>query len=405
MRVRQPTTTGVRRTLYGQTTLPGADRPQAPAGGGKASCWSYGSGDGQGTQHKRSYLPSVEEPLRRDEHQRSQAPRAVGEGECSPQEATRREGTGHRHLKGGEPGKLLSPTRRKAAVEHVRRRLEVSERRACRVMGQPRSSQRYAGRKAEKDSHLAERMVELSRENPRYGYRRVWALLRREGWTVNKKRVHRLWRQEGLKVTERQRKRRRLLLGESENGCTRRRAEHKDHVWSYDFVMDLTEDGRRLKMMPVVDEYTRECLSIDVERSITAEDVVSTLASLFRSRGEPAFIRSDNGPEFIAKTVKQWLEASEVKTLYIEPGSPWENAYSETFISRFSDEVLKREVFANLLEAKVLVEDYRGHYNHQRPHSALGYRTPAEFAMAVGLDRKVEDAGKAEELESVLILS
>ena len=207
-------------------------------------------------------------------------------------------------------------------------------------------------------------------------------------------------------MTERQRKRRRLLLlGESENGCTRRRAEHIDHVWSYDFVMDLTEDGRRLKMMPVVDEYTRECLSIDVERSITADDVIETLASLFRRRGGPTFIRSDNGPEFVAKAIKRWLEASGVETLYIEPGSPWENAYSETFISRFSDELLKREVFADLLEAKVLVEDYRGHYNHQRPHSALGYRTPAEFAMAVGLDRKVEDAGKAEELESVLILS
>ena len=158
-------------------------------------------------------------------------------------------------------------------------------------------------------------------------------------------------------------------------------------------------------MMPVVDEYTRECLSIDVERSITAEDVVSTLAALFRQRGEPAFIRSDNGPEFIAKAIKRWLEVSGVETLYIEPGSPWENAYSETFISRFSDELLKREVFADLLEAKVLVEDYRDHYNHQRPHSALGYRTPAEFAMAVGLDRKVEDAGKLEELESVLTLS
>ena len=267
------------------------------------------------------------------------------------------------------------------------------------MIAQPRSSQRYAGRKAERDRRLVERMVALSRENPRYGYRRVWVLLRREGWPVNKKRVHRLWRQEGLKVPEKQRKRQRLLLGESENSCTRRQAEHKDHVWSYDFVMDLTEDGRRLKMMPVVDEYTRECLSIDVERSITAEAVVSTLASLFRSRGEPAFIRSDNGPEFVAKAVKQWLQASEVKTLYIEPGSPWENAYSETFISRFSDELLKREVFADLLEAKVLVEDYRGHYNHHRPHSALGYRTPAEFAMAVGLDRKVE------ELESVLTLS
>ena len=160
------------------------------------------------------------------------------------------------------------------------------------MIGQHRSSQRYAGRKAERDRRLAKRMVELSRENPRYGYRRVWALLRREGWPVNKKRVHRLWRQEGLKVPQKQCKRRRLLLGESENGCTRRQAEHKDHVWSYDFVMDLTEDDRRLKMMPVVDEYTRECLCIDVECSISAEDVVSTLASLFRNRGEPDFIRA-----------------------------------------------------------------------------------------------------------------
>jgi putative transposase len=206
-------------------------------------------------------------------------------------------------------------------------------------------------------------------------------------------------------VPQKQCKRRRLLLGESENGCTRRQAEHKDHVWSYDFVMDLTEDDRRLKMMPVVDEYTRECLSIDVERSITAEDVVSTLASLFRSRGEPAFIRSDNGPEFIAKIVKQWLEASEVKTLYIEPGSPWENAYSETFISRFSDELLKREVFADLLEAKVRIEDYRDHYNHQRPHSALGYLSTAQFVAAADLGAKEENTGKPEELESVLTLS
>jgi putative transposase len=273
------------------------------------------------------------------------------------------------------------------------------------VIGQPRSTQRYQGRKTQRDRALAERMVRLSQENPRYGYRRVWALLRREGWPVSKKRVHRLWRQEGLKVTEKQHKRQRLLLGESENGCTRRRAEYKDHVWSYDFVMDLTEDGRRLKMMPVVDEYTRECLSIDVERSISADEVVETLASLFRRRGEPAFIRSDNGPEFVAKSIKRWLQASGVRTLYIEPGSPWENAYSETFISRFSDEVLKREVFADLLEAKVLIEDYRGHYNHRRPHSALGYLTPDEFAVATDLDRKVENADSPEELESVLTLS
>jgi putative transposase len=270
-----------------------------------------------------------------------------------------------------------------------------------------RSSQRYEGRRADRDHALLERMIALSRENPRYGYRRVWALLRREGWPVNKKRVHRLWRKEGLKVLDKQRNRRRLLilLGTSEDSCTRKRATHLNHVWSYDFVMDLTEGGRRLKMMPVVDEYSRECLSIDVGRSITAEDVVSTLASLFRQRGAPAFIRSDNGPEFIAKAIKIWLEASVVKTLYIEPGSPWENAYSETFISRFSDELLNREVFADLLEAKVLVEDYREHYNNQRPHSALGYLSPAEFVAAADLGGKEENAGKTEELESVLTLS
>jgi len=272
------------------------------------------------------------------------------------------------------------------------------------VIAQPRSSQRYEGRKVHRDRGLVERMIEFSRENPRYGYRRVWAMLRREGWRVNKKRVHRLWRKEGLKVPDKQRKRRRLLEGTSENGCTRRRAERRNHVWSYDFVIDETEDGRRLKMMPIVDEYSRECLSIEVERSITAEDVVSTLASLFCQKGEPAFIRSDNGPEFIAKAIRRWLEVSGVGTLYIEPGSPWENAYSETFISRFGDELLKREVFADLLEAKVLVEDYRGHYNHRRPHSALGYLTPAEFAAFADLDRKVA-AGKPEELESVFTLS
>jgi transposase InsO family protein len=168
-------------------------------------------------------------------------------------------------------------------------------------------------------------------------------------------------------------------MGLSENGCKRRRAEHKDHVWSYDFVMDRTEDGRQLKMLAIVDEYTRECLSIEVERSITAKDVVATLAELFSKRGEPKFIRSDNGPEFIAKAVKGWLEDSGVKTLYIEPGSLWENAYSESFNSRFRDELLDREEFTNVLEAKVLAKEYRRHYNHTRAHSTLGYQTPAEF--------------------------
>jgi len=245
-------------------------------------------------------------------------------------------------------------------------------------------------------------MVALSRENPRYGYCRVWALLKREGFEVNKKRVHRLWREEGLKVPAKQHKRRRLL-GNSENGCKRRRAEYRDHVWSYDFVIDRTEDGRRLKMMPVVDEYSRECLSIEVQRSITAEDVVRTLAALFEQRGEPSFIRSDNGPEFIAQGVKQWLEVSGVKTLYIEPGSPWENAYSETFISRLRDELLKREEFTSLLEAKVLIKEYRNHYNCKRPHSALGYRTPAEFAASC--EATIADEDLTKELESITVLS
>ncbi len=209
----------------------------------------------------------------------------------------------------------MSPARRRAAVEHVRRELEVSERRACKAIGQARSTQRYAGETVDRDRGLLKRMVELSRENPRYGYRRVWALLRREGWAANKKRVHRLWKEEGLRVPDKQRKRRRLLLeGTSENGCARRRAEHKDHLWSYDFVMDRTEDGRRLKMMPVVDEYTRECLTIEVERSITAEDVIATLARLFEEREEPRYIRSDNGPEFVATALKRWLKASGVGT-------------------------------------------------------------------------------------------
>ena len=275
---------------------------------------------------------------------------------------------------------------------HLRKTFEVSERRACRVLNQPRSSQRHISTRAGKDAALVERMIALSRENPRYGYRRVWALLRREGWAVNKKRVQRLWRETGLKVPAREPKRR--CFGSSENSCTRRRAEYIDHLWSYALAMDATEDARRLKIMPVVDEYSRECLALEMERSITAEGVVRTLERLFAERGEPAYVRSDNGPEFIAKAIKRWLAASGVETLYIEPGAPWENAYSETFISRLRDELLDRELFANLKEAQVLAGDYREHYNRSRPHGALGYLTPAEFV-----------AREAEQLEFVQRLS
>jgi putative transposase len=256
--------------------------------------------------------------------------------------------------------------------------LGVSERRACRASGQPRSSQRYVGAERGREEELLLRIRALAREHPRYGYRRIRALLKREGWSVNLKRVHRLWRREGLEVPQMQRKRRRL--GQSENGCARRRSERPDHVWSYDFIHDQTSDGRGLKMLPVVDEFTRECLTIEVERSLTAEDVVSTLEYLFEVRGEPEFIRSDNGPEFIAEAVRSWLAGRGARTLYIAPGSPWENAYSETFNSRLRDELLDREVFETLKEAKVLLEDHRLDYNHHRPHSSLGYEPPAEFA-------------------------
>lgn len=262
----------------------------------------------------------------------------------------------------------------------MEKQLAVSERRACRTLSQPRGTQRYQPRRLEKDKPLIDALNDLSRTHPRYGYRRITALLRADGWPVNRKRVQRLWRQEGLKVPPKQRKRRRL--GCSQNRCTRRRAEHINHVWTYDFLMDRTEDGRRLKLLVIVDEFTRENLSIDVERHITAHDVIETLAYLFAVRGAPKYLRSDNGPEFIAQAIQRWLASTGAETLYIAPGHPWENAYIESFNSRFRDELLNAESFACLKEAQVLVEDYRRRYNHRRPHSSLDYQTPAAFAAA-----------------------
>ena len=259
-------------------------------------------------------------------------------------------------------------------------RLEVSQRRACQVLSQPRGTQRYQPHRVDEDKALVGDIKRLSRLHPRYGYRRITALLRAEGWCVNRKRVYRLWRQEGLKVPGKKGTHKRL--GDSENSCLRRRAEHINHVWSYDFVTDQTQDGRRLKLLVVLDEYTRESLTIEVARSLKAPDVIATLGYLFAIRGAPEYLRSDNGPEFVAAAIQQWLQASGVHTLYIAPGSPWENAYIESFNSRLRDELLNVEVFGNLREAQVLVEDYRRRYNHQRPHSSLNYATPAAFAAA-----------------------
>ena len=273
---------------------------------------------------------------------------------------------------------MVSPERKRQAVDHLQAHCQASERRACKVTGQPRSTQRYHGRRRGKDAPLVAALGRVSGRRPRAGYRMVAAHLRREGWEVNTKRVQRLWRQEGLKVPRRQRKRRRL--GHSDNGAMRRRATRLNQVWSYDFIFDQTEDGHRLKLLPICDEFSRESIALEVARTMEAKDVIAVLEQAVAERGAPEFIRSDNGPEFIAAAVQEWIAERGFTTLYIAPGSPWENPYSESFHSRLRDEFLNRESFASLLEAKVLAKEFRHDYNHHRPHSALSYQTPREFA-------------------------
>jgi len=273
---------------------------------------------------------------------------------------------------------VVSPARKREAVAHLERKLQVSQRRACRVVNQPRSTQRYASGRPAKDAKLAAELRRYALEHPRRGYRMAAAHLRRQGMKVNTKRVARIWRQERLRVPQRQHKRRRL--GESSNSTQRRSATHMNEVWSYDFVFDQTEDGKRLKWLPICDEFTRESVALEVERRMEARDVVRVLAAAVAERGAPAYIRSDNGPEFIAQAVREWVASQGFQTLYIEPGSPWQNAYSESFNSRLRDELLNREVFTTLVEAKVLGSEYRRAYNGQRLHSSLDYQPPAEFA-------------------------
>lgn len=224
-------------------------------------------------------------------------------------------------------------------------------------------------------------MLRLVKRHPRYGYRRVWALLRSDGFAVNRKRVYRLWRKEGLKVPQKQHKKRRL--GSSDNGIVRHRTTHKDHVWAWDFIHDRTEDGRALKWLSIVDEYTRECLALEARRSFRSVDVIDVLRELLAIRGAPVHVRSDNGPEFIARAIRSWLSDAKVQTLYIEPGSPWENGYAESFHGRLRDELLESELFGCLAEATMLSGQWRLEYNHRRPHSGLGYRTPAAFAASL----------------------
>ena len=242
-------------------------------------------------------------------------------------------------------------------------------------MGQSRSTQRHRASPADDEARLVARIIELAKQFGRYGYRRITTLLRWEGWRVNHKRVERLWRREGLKVPKKQPKRGRLWL--TDGSCVRRRPEYPGHVWAYDFMVERTHDGRPLKILTIVDECTRECLAIEVERQMRLIDVLQTVSRLFIEHGAPAHIRSDNGPELTAELLREWLGWLGVQTLFIEPGSPWENGYVESFNGKFRDELLDREIFYTLKEAKVLIQLWRREYNTIRPHSSLGYRPPA----------------------------
>ena len=245
----------------------------------------------------------------------------------------------------------------------------------CVALGQHRSTQRKVPRGRDDEDLLMADIVALAQQYGRYGYRRITALLRDAGWVVNTKRVERIWRSEGLKVPAKQPKRGRLWF--NDGSCIRLRPEHRDHVWSYDFVEDRTHDGRKFRMLNVVDEFTRECLAIRVARKLKAADVIDVLSDLFILRGVPGHVRSDNGPEFVAQAVQDWIKAVGARTAYIAPGSPWENGYVESFNARLRDELLDGEIFYSLREAQVIIESWRRHYNTVRPHGSIGYRPPA----------------------------
>ena len=263
-------------------------------------------------------------------------------------------------------------------MDHVIDELKVSERRACLVLGQHRSTQRKIAKTPDDEAALTADITALALQYGRYGYRRITAMLHQAGWIVNVKRVERIWRREGLKVPHKQPKRGRLWLNDS--SCIRLRPEYPNHVWSYDFVEDRTHNGRKIRMLNVIDEFTRECIAIRVERKLKAVDVIDVLSDLFILRGIPTHIRSDNGPEFIAKALREWIAAVGAKTAYIMPGSPWENGYCESFNSKLRDELLNGEIFYTLKEAKIVIENWRRHYNTVRPHSSLGYRPPSPEA-------------------------
>ncbi len=267
-------------------------------------------------------------------------------------------------------------------MSHAQARLGHSQRRICRALGISRSAVRYEPQPRVDESALTGSIVGLAGQYGRYGYRRVHALLESQGWQVSHGRVMRIWRREGLKVPSKQPKRSRLWL--NDGSCIRLRPERPNHVWSWDFVFDRTDDGRTLKLMVVIDEYTRQCLAIHVARRIRARDAIDVFADLMETHGIPEHIRSDNGPEMVAHQLRQRLARLGTKAVYITPGSPWENGYCESFNGKLRDELLNGEIFYTLREAQVIIEQWRVHYNTIRPHSALGYRPPAPEIIVPG---------------------
>ena len=278
----------------------------------------------------------------------------------------------------------MSPARRRAAVGFLVKRRRASERRACRVVGQHRSTQRYQRVPAEYELRLVARMNELAAEHPRWGYRRVWALLREEGWRINRKRIERLWRLEGHRVPPRRSKASgKKALGAAEQAIWNLPATAPNHVWSYDFMATHTRDGSPIRILNVVDEYTRVALGCRVARSIGSRDVIAELEELFDKHGRPGVLRSDNGREFIAETLTSWLAEHGVKTAFIEKGSPQQNAFVERFNGTMRDELLNGEEFDNLLEARVVIQSWLLEYNTLRPHRGLGMLTPAAYAASI----------------------
>jgi putative transposase len=306
-----------------------------------------------------------------------------GEGAIAAAAGDLRPDTGQADPAGGGTGKLLSPARRRRCIDQVKEVLDVSERRVRRVLGQHRSTPRKVPCGADDEQALAENIIALAGQYGRYGYCRVTALLNAAGWSVNHKRVERIWRREGLKVPQKQPKRGRLWL--NDGSCIRLRPEYPGHVWAYDFVEARTHDGRKFWILTIIDEASRECLALIVARQLNHDDVLAALAELFITRGPPAHIRSDNGSEFIATAVQKWLGQVGVKTLYIAPGLPWENGYNESFNGSLREELLNGEIFYSLAGARVLIEAWRRHYNTVRPHSSLGYRPPASAGATLPL--------------------